>query len=80
MALSNSYVYIFLLSRMRALASLARAILSSHTQINGFYEMHISFENAAALDQQGINRASFEFPAEPMTSIRVWRKVFPAYL
>ncbi len=37
---------------MRALTSLAGHILGSHPQINGYYEMHLSYENAAALDRQ----------------------------
>lgn len=43
---------IFLLSHMRALTSLAGHILGSHPQINGYYEMHLSYEDAAALDKQ----------------------------
>lgn len=43
---------IFLLSHMRALTSLAGHILGSHPQINGYYEMHISYEDASALDRQ----------------------------
>jgi hypothetical protein len=43
---------IFLLSHMRAYTSLAGHILGSHPQINGYYEMHISYEDAAALDRQ----------------------------
>jgi hypothetical protein len=43
---------IFLLSHMRAFTSLAGHILGSHPQINGYYEMHISYEDAAALDRQ----------------------------
>jgi hypothetical protein len=37
---------------MRAFTSLAGHILGSHPQINGYYEMHISYEDAAALDRQ----------------------------
>ncbi|MBU1692080.1 MAG: hypothetical protein KJ958_05815 [Gammaproteobacteria bacterium] len=43
---------IFLLSHMRAFTSLAGHILGSHPQINGYYEMHISYEDASALDKQ----------------------------
>ncbi|NWG38753.1 MAG: hypothetical protein HXY27_02125 [Hydrogenophilaceae bacterium] len=43
---------IFLLSHMRAYTSLAGHILGSHPQINGYYEMHISYEDTAALDRQ----------------------------
>lgn len=46
------YSRIFLLSHMRAYTSLAGHILGSHPQINGYYEMHISYEDAAALDRQ----------------------------
>lgn len=37
---------------MRAFTSLAGHILGSHPQTNGYYEMHISYEDAAALDRQ----------------------------
>lgn len=37
---------------MRALTSLAGHILGSHPEINGYYEMHISYEDASALDKQ----------------------------
>ena len=43
---------IFLLSHMRAYTSLAGHILGSHPQINGYYEMHLGYEGAAALDRQ----------------------------
>jgi hypothetical protein len=43
---------IFLLSHMRAFTSLAGHILGSHPQINGYYEMHISYEDASALGRQ----------------------------
>jgi len=49
---SDSYARIFLLSHMRAFTSLAGHILGSHPQINGYYEMHISYEDASALDRQ----------------------------
>ena len=48
---SEHHAGIFLLSHMRAFTSLAGHILGSHPQING-YEMHISHEDAAALDRQ----------------------------
>jgi hypothetical protein len=50
--LSDRYARIFLLSHMRAFTSLAGHILGSHPQINGYYEMHISYEDASALDKQ----------------------------
>jgi hypothetical protein len=50
--LSDRYARIFLLSHMRAFTSLAGHILGSHPQINGYYEMHISYEDATALDRQ----------------------------
>ncbi len=37
---------------MRAFTSLAGHILGSHPQINGYYEMHISYEDASALGRQ----------------------------
>lgn len=43
---------IFLLSHMRAYTSLAGHILGSHPQINGYYEMHLGYEEPAALDRQ----------------------------
>jgi hypothetical protein len=48
----SDYARIFLLSHMRAFTSLAGHILGSHPQINGYYEMHISYEDASALDRQ----------------------------
>jgi hypothetical protein len=51
-ALSDSYARIFLLSHMRAYTSLAGHILGSHPQINGYYEMHLGYEDASALDRQ----------------------------
>ena len=51
-AVSDRYARIFLLSHMRALTSLAGHILGSHSQINGYYEMHLSYEDASALDTQ----------------------------
>ncbi|MFZ5575778.1 MAG: hypothetical protein ACOY5S_11310 [Pseudomonadota bacterium] len=43
---------IFLLSHMRAYTSLAAHILGSHPSINGYYEMHLGYEDAAALARQ----------------------------
>jgi len=58
-ALPDPYARIFLLSHMRAFTSLAGHILGSHPQINGYYEMHLSYEDASALDQQlDVYRAS----------------------
>lgn len=50
--MSDRYARIFLLSHMRALSSLAGHILGSHPQINGYYEMHLGYDDAAALDRQ----------------------------
>ena len=50
--MSDPYARIFLLSHMRALTSLAGHIFGSHPQINGYYEMHLGYEDAAALDKQ----------------------------
>ena len=46
------YARIFLLSHMRAYTSLAGHILGSHPRINGYFEMHLSYEDADALDRQ----------------------------
>ncbi|BCB26004.1 hypothetical protein SKTS_08900 [Sulfurimicrobium lacus] len=51
-ASSERHARIFLLSHMRAFTTLAGHILGSHPQINGYYEMHISYEDASALDRQ----------------------------
>jgi len=50
--LPEPHARIFLLSHMRAYTSLAGHILGSHPQINGYYEMHLSYEGASALDRQ----------------------------
>lgn len=50
--MSDNYARIFLLSHMRALTSLAGHILGSHPRINGYYEMHISYEQPQALAAQ----------------------------
>ena len=58
------YSRIFLLSHMRAFTSLAGHILGSHPRINGYFEMHISYDDASALDRQlGIFR-QYETPKE----------------
>jgi hypothetical protein len=49
---SERHARIFLLSHMRAFTTLAGHILGSHPQINGYYEMHLSYEDASALDRQ----------------------------
>lgn len=46
------YSRIFLLSHMRAFTTLAGHILGSHPRINGYFEMHISYDDASALDRQ----------------------------
>ncbi len=51
-AVPDRYARIFLLSHMRAYTSLAGHILGSHPQINGYYEMHLGYEDASALDRQ----------------------------
>ena len=51
-ASAEHYARIFLLSHMRAYTSLAGHILGSHPQINGYYEMHLSYADATALDKQ----------------------------
>lgn len=51
-ASSEPHSRIFLLSHMRAFTTLAGHIFGSHPQINGYYEMHISYEDASALDKQ----------------------------
>jgi len=51
-ATSDRYSRIFLLSHMRAYTSLVGHILGSHLQINGYYEMHLTYEDASALDRQ----------------------------
>lgn len=48
----NHYSRIFLLSHMRAYTSLAGHILGSHPQINGYYEMHLSYTEPSALNRQ----------------------------
>jgi hypothetical protein len=51
-ALADRRARIFLLSHMRAYTSLAGHILGSHPQVNGYYEMHLGYEDASALDRQ----------------------------
>jgi hypothetical protein len=49
---SDQYSRIFLLSHMRAYTSLLGHILGSHPEINGYFEMHISYRDPAALHMQ----------------------------
>ena len=49
---SDDYARIFLLSHMRAFTSLLGHILGSHPQINGYFEMHLSYEDASAAARQ----------------------------
>jgi hypothetical protein len=58
------YSRIFLLSHMRACTSLAGHILGSHPRINGYFEMHISYDDAAALDAQLDVFLQYETPKE----------------
>jgi hypothetical protein len=51
-AMPDSCARIFLLSHMRACTSLAGHILGSHPQINGYFELQIGYEDAAAFDRQ----------------------------
>jgi len=51
---------IFLLSHMRAYTSLAGHILGSNPAINGYYEMHLSYDDAAALERQWAEYAQHE--------------------
>ncbi len=46
------YRRIFLLSHMRAYTSLVGHILGSHPDINGYYEMHLSYAGTDDLDRQ----------------------------
>jgi hypothetical protein len=46
------YNRIFLLSHMRAYTSLLGHILGSHPQINGYYELHLSYTDERNLSQQ----------------------------
>ncbi|MDQ1362779.1 MAG: hypothetical protein QG652_639 [Pseudomonadota bacterium] len=50
--MADNYSRIFLLSHMRAFTSLAGHILGSHPQINGYYEMHVSYDDAHSLNRQ----------------------------
>jgi hypothetical protein len=58
----DHYSRIFLLSHMRAFTSLAGHILGSHPGINGYFEMHISYDDASALDKQLDMFLQFETP------------------
>ena len=51
-ALSDGYSRIFLLSHMRAFTSVVGHILGSNPQINGYFEMHLSYEDASAIARQ----------------------------
>ncbi len=46
------YQHIFLISHMRANSSLISHILGSHPQINGYYEMHLSYQAQDDLAKQ----------------------------
>ncbi|MCL6555267.1 MAG: hypothetical protein K6T56_02775 [Burkholderiales bacterium] len=48
----DRYGRIFLVSHMRAFTTLAGHVLGSHPEINGYYEMHLRYEDAASLDRQ----------------------------
>jgi hypothetical protein len=56
------YSRIFLLSHMRAFTSLAGHILGSHPEINGYFEMHLSYDDASDLDKQLEVLLQFETP------------------
>ncbi len=61
-SMPDHYSRIFLLSHMRAFTSLAGHILGSHPGINGYFEMHISYDDASALDKQLDVFLQFETP------------------
>lgn len=48
----HQYARIFLLSHMRAYTSLLGHILGSHPDVNGYYEMHLSYVDETDLDHQ----------------------------
>jgi hypothetical protein len=50
--MTQAYSRIFLLSHMRAYTSLLGHILGSHPQINGYYEMHLSYQSQKDLAKQ----------------------------
>lgn len=52
MAHSAPLTRIFLLSHMRAYTSLTGHLLGSHPEINGYYEMHLSYASASDLAAQ----------------------------
>ena len=58
----DHYSRIFLLSHMRAFTSLAGHILGSHPEINGYFEMHLSYDDASDLDKQLEVLLQFETP------------------
>jgi hypothetical protein len=49
---TGQYNRIFLLSHMRAYTSLIGHILGSNPAINGYYEMHLSYDDPSTLDTQ----------------------------
>lgn len=51
-AMPHNYSRIFLLSHMRAYTSLLGHIFGSHPEINGYYEMHLSYESEKDLECQ----------------------------
>ena len=61
-SMTEHYARIFLLSHMRAFTSLVGHILGSHPEINGYFEMHISYDEASALDRQLDVFLQFEAP------------------
>jgi len=63
-SMPEHYARIFLLSHMRACTSLAGHVLGSHPRISGYFEMHISYEEASALDRQREVFLQYEAPKE----------------
>lgn len=58
--MNHPYARIFLLSHMRAYTSLLGHILGSHPEIDGYYEMHLSYTSAADFDTQMQRYAAHE--------------------
>ena len=50
--MAEQYARIFLLSHMRAFTSLAGHILGSNPAINGYFELHLSYEEPSDLENQ----------------------------
>ena len=50
--MSDAYSRIFLLSHMRAYTSLLGHILGSNPKINGYFELHLSYDDASAAVRQ----------------------------